>query len=121
MGGPKNRWNDALLNAERLRGTKLYISTSTGLAGRQDQVSYLVGEAGVPEVAAGIAATTLQVEGGAIEAAINQCSHDLRAKLEGLNIPAHYEFRNAGTHSWGYWRQDIKKAWYTTIAPAFGM
>lgn len=121
MGGPKNRWNDALLNAERLRGTKLYISTSTGLAGRQDQVSYLVGEAGVPEVAAGIAATTLQVEGGAIEAAINQCSHDLRAKLEALNIPAHYEFRNAGTHSWGYWRQDIKKAWFTTIAPAFGM
>ena len=98
-----------------------YISSSTGLAGRKDQVSYLVGEAGVPEIAAGVAAATLQVEGGAIEAAINQCNHDLRAKLDGLNIPAHYEFRNAGTHSWGYWQDDIQQAWFTTIAPAFGM
>lgn len=121
MGSSNNVWNDGLANAERLRGTKLYISSSTGLAGRKDQVSYLVGEAGVPEIAAGVAAATLQVEGGAIEAAINQCNHDLRAKLDGLNIPAHYEFRNAGTHSWGYWQDDIQQAWFTTIAPAFGM
>ena len=120
MGGSYNRWNDALLNAERLRGTALYISSATGLAGRPDQVSYLVGQ-GAPELVAQIAAVTLQVEGGAIEAAINQCTHDLKTKLDALNIPATYELRNVGTHSWPYWRADLEKSWFTTIAPAFGM
>ncbi|MCT1555028.1 alpha/beta hydrolase [Corynebacterium sanguinis] len=120
MGGEYNRDNDALLNADKLRGTALYISTATGLAGQSDQVGYLIGQ-GAPAPAASVGATTLQVEGGVIEAAINKCSHDLRAKLEHLNIPATYEFRNAGTHSWPYWREDIQKSWYSTIAPAFGM
>ncbi|MCT1425805.1 esterase family protein [Corynebacterium sanguinis] len=120
MGGEYNRQNDALLNADKLAGTALYISTATGLAGRPDQVGYLIGQ-GAPAPAASVGATTLQVEGGVIEAAINKCSHDLRAKLEHLNIPATYEFRNAGTHSWPYWRDDIQKSWYSTIAPAFGM
>ena len=56
-----------------------------------------------------------------IEAAVNKCSHDLRAKLESEGIPATYEFRNAGTHSWPYWRDDIENSWSKTIAPAFGM
>ena len=120
MGGPYNRWNDALLNAERLRGTALYISSATGLAGRQDQVSYLIGQ-GAPEVVAQVAAVTLQVEGGAIEAAINQCTHDLKTKLDALNIPATYEMRNVGTHSWPYWREDLEKSWFTTIAPALAI
>ncbi|EEI16177.1 alpha/beta hydrolase [Corynebacterium lipophiloflavum] len=120
MGGEYNRYNDALLNADKLRGTALYISTATGLAGRSDQVSYLIGQ-GAPAPAASVGATTLQVEGGVIEAAINKCSHDLRAKLESEGIPATYEFRNVGTHSWPYWREDIEKSWYSTIAPAFDM
>lgn len=120
MGSEYNRYNDALLNAGKLRGTALYISTATGLAGRPDQVGFLVGQ-GAPEVVASVASTQLQVEGGVIEAAINKCSHDLRAKLEHEGIPATYEFRNVGTHSWPYWRDDIEKSWYTTIAPAFGM
>ncbi|WP_288833074.1 alpha/beta hydrolase family protein [uncultured Corynebacterium sp.] len=120
MGGPYNGYNDALANAEQLRGTALYVSTGTGLASETDMVGYLMGQ-GAPAPAASIGAAQLQIEGGAIEAAINQCSHDLRAKLEKLNIPAHYEFRNTGTHSWPMWREDIQKAWFTTIAPSFGM
>lgn len=120
MGGPYNVWNDGLANAEKLRGTKLYISSASGLAGRPDQVSYLIGQ-GAPELVAQIGAAQLQVEGGVIEAAINTCNHDLRAKLESLNIPAHYEFRNVGTHSWPYWREDLERSWFTTIKPAFGM
>ena len=120
MGGKYNRWNDALLNAEKLRGTKLYVSSGTGLAGRPDQVSYLLG-IGAPEPAAHLGAATLQIEGGVIEAAINSCTHDLKAKLDGLKIPAHFELRNVGTHSWPYWRDDLDKAWRTTIAPALGV
>ncbi|MEH0147485.1 alpha/beta hydrolase family protein [Corynebacterium sp. Q4381] len=120
MGGPYNRWNDALVNAENLRGTRLYLSTATGLAGRQDQVGYLLGQ-GAPQGIAQFASARLQVSGGAIEAAINQCNHDMRVKLDSLGIPAHYEFRNVGTHSWPYWREDVEKAWFTTFAPAFGL
>lgn len=120
MGGPYNRWNDALINAEKLRGTRLYLSTATGLAGRQDQVGYLLGQ-GAPQGVAQLASARLQVSGGAIEAAVNQCNHDMRVKLDSLGIPAHYEFRNVGTHSWPYWREDLEKSWFTTFAPAFGL
>lgn len=120
MGGPYNRANDALVNADKLRGTALYVSTSTGLAAQEDMVSHIAGQ-GATEVQAHAAALTLQVEGGVIEAAINGCNHDLRAKLTKLNIPAHYEFRNVGTHSWPTWRKDMETSWYKTLKPAFKM
>ncbi|WJY96633.1 alpha/beta hydrolase [Corynebacterium fournieri] len=120
MNSPYNRYNDALLGAEKLRGTKLYISSGTGLAGRPDQVSYLMG-IGAPQIAAQAGSAVLQVEGGVIEAAVNTCTHDLKAKLDGLGIPAHFELRNAGTHSWPYWTEDMNRAWTTTIAPALGV
>ena len=44
MGGEYNRANDALVNAEKLRGTELYVSTATGLASENDMVSTLVGK-----------------------------------------------------------------------------
>ncbi|EFK55118.1 esterase family protein [Corynebacterium genitalium ATCC 33030] len=120
MGGPYNRANDALVNADKLRGTNLYVSTATGLASENDMVSTLVGK-GAQVPAASANAMVLQVEGGVIEAAINTCNHDLKAKLNSLNIPAHYEFRNVGTHSWPDWRKDLENSWYKTIKPAFGM
>lgn len=44
-------------------------------------------------------AFTTTVKGGVIEAATNSCTHDLRAKLNSENIPAHYELRKTGTHA----------------------
>ena len=120
MGGEYNRANDALVNADKLRGTGLYISTSTGLAAEEDMVGYLMSQ-GATQAQGSIAAMTLQVEGGVIEGAINTCNHDLRAKLDKLQIPAHYEFRNVGTHSWPTWRKDLENSWWVTIKPAFGM
>ena len=120
MGGPYNGWNDALANAEKLRGTALYLSSSSGLASNTDMVSYLVGQ-GDPVLNAYKDAATLQIEGGAIEAAVNQCTHDLDAKLASLNIPRHTVFRNTGTHSWPFWKDDLRDSWFATIAPSFGM
>ncbi|KAA8736172.1 esterase family protein [Corynebacterium tuscaniense] len=120
MGGEYNRWNDALVNADKLRGTALYVSTATGLASENDMMGTLMGK-GATQAEASAAAMTLQVEGGVIEAAINSCNHDLRAKLTKLNIPAHYEFRNVGTHSWPDWRKDLENSWEKTIKPAFKM
>ena len=120
MGGPYNRANDALVNADKLRGTALYVSTATGLASENDMMGTLMGK-GANQAQASAAAMTLQVEGGVIEAAINTCNHDLRAKLNKLQIPAHYEFRNVGTHSWPDWRKDLENSWWKTIKPAFKM
>ncbi|WIM68976.1 alpha/beta hydrolase family protein [Corynebacterium breve] len=120
MGSPTNRYNDALLNADKLRGTDLYISSATGLASQTDTAGYLIGQGANPQ-AASAGAAVLQIEGGIIEAAVNKCTHDMKAKLDHLDIPAHFELRNTGTHSWAPWRLDMEKSWFQTIAPAFGM
>lgn len=126
QGSEHNRYNDALVNAEALRGTELYISNGSGLAGRSDQQSHLHGQLGpnVPQpigaAAAGLASAQLQIEGGIIEGVTNKCTHDLKAKLDSLDIPAEYQLRNQGTHSWAYWDQDIVDSW-PTFARAFGL
>src|SRR5690625_333667 len=40
MGSRTNRYNDALLNSDKLRGTALYISSGNGLPGKTDMPSY---------------------------------------------------------------------------------
>lgn len=117
IGSPYNRYNDALVNAAKLRGSALYISNGSGLAADQDMFGYRTNVRGQNSAAAfqGSAATVF--EGGIIEAATNACAHDLRAKLKSLNIPAHYEFRNTGTHSWPIWLDDMRRSWNTVIGP----
>lgn len=112
QGGATNRWNDALLNAEKLRGTAVYVSNGSGLAGSWDLPSSPRYK-GAPQIAvsAGVAATT--IEGGAIEAATNACTHNLKAKMEKLRIPADFNMRNTGTHSWGWWQDDLRGSWNT--------
>lgn len=70
-------------------------------------------------VVAGSNALTLQVEGGAIEAATNACTHDLLVKLaaEGVEV-GHAELRNVGTHSWGTWRDDLQLSYDTVFKKA---
>ncbi|MBX8995855.1 esterase family protein [Corynebacterium testudinoris] len=112
MGGEYNRYNDALVNADKLRGTELYVSNGSGFAGARDMPGYYI-EKGADPLVASIGATRLQVEGGAIEAATNQCTHDLKAKLDRAGIPAHFQFNNVGTHSWSYWEADLENSWPT--------
>lgn len=110
MGSENNRYNDALLNSEKLRGTALYVSSATGLAGETDTSSYYTAQGMNPAVAL-MGSAQLQVEGGIIEAAVNHCTHNLKAKLDKQQIPATFNFRNVGTHSWPGWREDIEKSW----------
>ena len=117
MGSPYNRYNDALVNAEKLKGSALYISNASGLAAAEDMFGYRLND-GQNSMNAYTGSMTTTVEGGVIEAATNSCTHDLRAKLNSLDIPAHYEFKNAGTHSWPVWRDDMKRSWEKVIGPA---
>lgn len=119
QGSDNNRYNDALLNSEKLAGTKLYISSSSGLAGEQDTPSYYINK-GYDPAQAFAGSAQLQVEGGVIEAAVNNCTHHLKAKLDSQGIPAEYNFRNTGTHSWPGWREDIERSWGTFWQAFYG-
>ena len=112
MGSPHNVANDALIHAEGLRGTELYISNATGLAGAWDMPGHYIAQGYDPAVASSGAATLI-VEGGIIEATTNVCTHNLKAKLDNLGIPADWNLRPTGTHSWNYWIDDLNHSWPT--------
>lgn len=112
-GGPGWAANDPFVNAEKLRGLDLYISAATGLPGEHDRMDSRTVD-GDPEIL-----LSQVVSGGVIEAAVNACTHRLAARLDELDIPAHFEFKPTGTHSWGYWEDDLHLSW-PMIANAIG-
>ncbi|MFD6389286.1 alpha/beta hydrolase [Nocardia sp. NPDC055029] len=96
--------NDPVVNAEKLRGTNLYISSGSGMPTNADVAYYLNGSPGpmgVVNLGLGIG----------IEAATNACSQNLKAKLDSLGIPATYQFTPMGTHYWPYWEQALHESW----------
>lgn len=109
MYGPQNdpMWaaNDPYVHADQLRGLNLFISSGSGLPGQWDTLNG-------PYALPGVYGLGNQVlVGGVIEAAVNYCSHNLKAKLDGLGIPATYDFPPTGTHSWGYWHDALIQSW----------
>ncbi|SUA43485.1 Uncharacterised protein [Nocardia africana] len=46
-----------------------------------------------------------------LEAATHNCAIALRDRLTQLNIPATFDLRANGTHSWGYWQEDLHRSW----------
>ena len=130
QGSDYNRHYDALVNAADLKGTAVYLSTGTGLAGESDTPGYLkdrlVNKYGVdPDAASTRALTnamTLQVEGGVIEAAMNACTHDLMVKMRANDVEVtHAELRNVGTHSWASWRDDLGLSYEKVFKKALGL
>ncbi|WP_330184664.1 hypothetical protein OHB26_14350 [Nocardia sp. NBC_01503] len=107
--------SDPVLNAEMLRGTKLFISDSSGLPGPHDRIDdgYLLNPTPL-----GLANQLMT--GGVIEAAVNWCTQNLRNRLNELGIPATYDFQAAGTHSWGYWRDAFHRSW-PVLADGLGL
>lgn len=114
-GDTKNMWgpvdnplwaaNDPFINAEKLRGINLFLSTGNGIPGVYDLP-------GSPFRMEPPAETPMVVTVGAvIEAGVNWSTHNLQNRLNELNIPATFVYRNTGTHSWGYWQDDLKSSW----------
>ncbi|MEV6432952.1 alpha/beta hydrolase family protein [Nocardia sp. NPDC051463] len=110
MWGPRNgplwRANDPLVNADRLRGTAIYLSSGSGIpAAPHDTPTD-------PRVQDGRIPLPVQIVfGGPIEAAIHFCTLNLTNRLRELNIPVTLDDRPVGTHSWGYWEDDLKRSW----------
>ncbi|MBM7459665.1 alpha/beta hydrolase [Rhodococcus coprophilus] len=112
--GPGWVENDPYVNAEKLRGIDLYISSASGLPGRHEHLA-------ARSVGNDPALLLNQVVvGGVIEAAVDDCTRRLAARLEELGIPAVFEFRPTGTHSWGYWEDDLHQSW-PMLAEALGV
>jgi diacylglycerol O-acyltransferase/trehalose O-mycolyltransferase len=109
MWGPLNSqlWtaNDPTVNAEKLRGTNLFISTGNGIPGAYDAPGGKF-RMEPPEQNAPVVAI-----GSVIEAGVNWSTHNLNARLDKLKIPATFVYRDSGTHSWGYWQDDLKASW----------
>ncbi|MFX0578218.1 alpha/beta hydrolase [Nocardia nepalensis] len=111
-GNPLNMWgpptdptwtaNDPYLHADQLRGTTIYITTGTGQPGPLD----------TPDAVGNTPKLVGQLTSGVIlEAITNQCARRLQNRLQDLDIPATFDFRPTGTHSWGYWQQDLHNSW----------
>ncbi len=107
LDGPVWRENDPLLNAEKLRGTEIYMSTGAGLPGIPNDTPLN------PRFAEGKATLFPDqlLVGGGIEAVVNFCTSNMAKELYRLGIPAEVNFRPVGTHSWGYWQDDLHASW----------
>ncbi|NMM92532.1 esterase [Rhodococcus sp. SRB_17] len=114
LDGPGWIANDPVVNAEKLRGTELYVSTGSGLPGPHDTLAN-------PAINGNVGALANQIiVGGIIEAPVNHCTHNLAYRLSDLKIPATFDFKPTGTHSWNYWQDDLHNSW-PMIARSMGI
>ncbi|MEU0538970.1 alpha/beta hydrolase family protein [Nocardia sp. NPDC005978] len=114
-GNPLNMWgppgdpawavNDPYLHADGLRGLAIYVATGTGIPGPYDTL-------GGPGVNGNPVKLVDQlVIGGILDAVTARCTGQLRDRLRELDIPATFDMRPSGTHSWPYWQQDLHNSW----------
>jgi S-formylglutathione hydrolase FrmB len=95
--------HDPYLHADRLRGTAIYVSAGNGRPGPFDTVSGTKGD---------VSLLIRQVLiGGPLERIVDSCTYRLRDRLRQLHIPATFDFRPTGTHSWTYWQFDLHTSW----------
>ena len=110
-----NSWfdNDPVWGAFRFkeqmdRGEQLpamFISTGNGLPGPHESLENWRLKNSVPALA------NQAIVGGVIEAATQYCTANLARRFGELGIPAHFDFAPNGTHSWGYWEDDLAQSW----------
>lgn len=91
----------------------MYISTGNGLPGPHESLENWRLQNSVPALA------NQAIVGGVIEAATQYCTANLSRRFGDLGIPAHFDFAPNGTHSWGYWEDDLQQSW-PMLADAMG-
>lgn len=112
LGSPGWAANDPYLHADLLRGHTIFLSSGTGLPGSHDNLDDY-------RIAGSTSMLRTQItQGGPIEAATGECTRRLTLRLATLGIPATYR-SHPGTHSWGYWQDDLHEFW-PAMAAAIG-
>jgi diacylglycerol O-acyltransferase/trehalose O-mycolyltransferase len=104
--------HDPMLQAERLRGVALYISSGDGAPGAHETL----GDRGIDGNPARLLDRMLV--GGTMETVINGCTRPFTDRLAALGIPATVNFRPGG-HVWSYWQDDLHLSW-PVFAAAIG-
>ena len=85
----------------------MWITTGNGLPGPHESLANdRLGQSSA-------ALANQAVVGGVIEAATQYCTANLNRRFSKLGIPAHFDFKPNGTHSWGYWQDDLHNSWPT--------
>ncbi len=108
FGSPLWTKYDPYINAAKLRGQTLYLSSGNGMAGKYDKPGLQA--PGAPSLGEQV------VVGGALEAAAHTCTTSMAARLRSLRIPATVHLSGNGTHSWGYWQDELHRSWPTLDA-----
>lgn len=114
VGGPGWQAHDPYLNAARLPDIPMYISSGTGLPGRYDSATD-------PRLREDEKMLWNQLLfGGGIEAAADYCTRALQRRTQELGrTDIVFDLRPSGTHSWGYWEDDLHRSW-PLLAAALG-
>ncbi|WP_228001054.1 alpha/beta hydrolase [Nocardia australiensis] len=109
MWGPPDdpAWaaNDPYLHADKFRGIAIYVATGSGRAGPLDALD------GPGVHSDPVKLTDQVVLGGALDSVASGCTRQLQDRFRELAVPATFDFRDTGTHSWGYWQQDLHNSW----------
>ncbi|WP_246098229.1 alpha/beta hydrolase [Rhodococcus spelaei] len=113
-GDPTNMWSspngpqwsehDSVKNAEKLRDKQIYLSVGNGIPGKYESNTD-------PK--------TLAV-GVALEVGSKMCTEKLESRLDALKIPVTVRYESQGIHAWGYWTEQLPKAW-PTLRKALGL
>ncbi|MEU1206449.1 alpha/beta hydrolase-fold protein [Nocardia sp. NPDC005825] len=95
--------HDPYEQAEKLKGTALYVSSGNGVAGATDPLSDIPG-------------ISTNYAGLGLEVLSRLSTQNFVAKLNKLNIPVSVNYRASGTHTWPYWDFEMRQAWPQTAA-----
>ncbi|KAA0017042.1 esterase family protein [Antrihabitans cavernicola] len=99
--------HDVATHAPALRGKLVYLSSGSGLPGPHENSA-------TPDLANTV------VSGGALEAAVNECTTEFADRLHRLHIAATVVHTATGTHSWPYWTDQLEASW-PSLAAALGV
>lgn len=95
---PLWRAHDPMVNAERLRGTTLFVSSGNGIPGPiDDHNPALV----IPQT----------IGGSVVEMVTRVCTAAFQSRLASLGIPATFHYLPQGTHSWGLFEKELRESW----------
>ncbi|WP_280430563.1 alpha/beta hydrolase [Nocardia brasiliensis] len=97
--------HDPTVQADRLRGVALYVSSGTGAPGEHDNISD-TGIDGNP-----VRLIDRVLVGGVMETVVGGCTRPFVDRLHQLGIPVTANLRPAGTHAWTYWQDDVHLSW----------
>ncbi|MCE5290638.1 MAG: esterase [Nocardiaceae bacterium] len=99
--------HDPYVNADKLRGTALYVSSGSGSTGAYDTPTNIPG-------------VSTNTPGMGLEILSRLSSQNFATKLNELAIPAQVVYRPSGTHTWQYWDFEMRQSW-PTVANALGI